>query len=403
MPSSDNKKIEAAERRLNEIPISKINKKLILSFKDQLAAEDLSIGRQAKYVYTLGKVARMMDLTNFRKANKKDIVKLVGKINSNKEFKDWTKYNYLVIIRRFYKWLRQGDDYPKEVKWIKPRIKQHKKTMPKQLLTIEDIKKMANTTDNLRDRCFILLLYETGARISELLNVKLSDVENDKFGARIGLQGKTGYRKIRVISAAPSINNWLSQHPNKKNNSLLFCGIGHYKKGLPLEYATFRKVLRKTASKAGINKPVNPHHFRHSRATQLAKKLTEAQLCKYMGWKIGSKEAATYVHLSGADIDDKILSLHGLKEEDREEDHMKPIICPRCETKNDPAAKFCYQCSLGLDEKSMIEYDEQKEIATQTGFATQEMLQDKEFREFYNEMLAQTYHKYKQMKEKEKN
>ncbi len=402
MTSIKYQNIEAAENRLNELPISAINKKLVLGFKDQLAAEDLSIGRQAKYIYTLGRIAQMMELTNFRKANKKDIVKLVGKINSNKNFKDWTKYNYLVIIRRFYQWLRQSDEYPKEVKWIKPRIKQHKKTMPKQLLTIADIKKMANATDNLRDRCFSLLLYETGARISELLSVKIKDVENDKFGARIGLQGKTGYRKIRVISAAPSINNWLTQHPNKDDNSLLFCGIGNYKKGLKLEYQTFRKVLRKTAEKAGIRKPVNPHHFRHSRATDLAKKLTEAQLCKYMGWKIGSKEAATYVHLSGADIDDKMLELHGLKEETKTEDKMKPIVCPRCKSNNDPAREVCYQCNLGLDEKSIMEYDEQKEQATQTGFATQEMLQDKEFREFYNEMLAQTYHKYKQMKGKNK-
>ena len=75
-------------------------------------------------------------------------------------------------------------------------------------------------------------------------------------------------------------------------------------------------MLKSVAQNAGIDKPINPHHFRHSRATDLAKKLTEAQLCQYMGWIQSSKEAATYVHLSGRDMDKAILTLHGLAEEE---------------------------------------------------------------------------------------
>jgi len=389
MASTDYKNVEAAEHRLNEIDISPIDKKLILAFKDQLAAEDLTLGRQAKYIYTLGRISMMMEVSNFKKANKQDIVKLVAKINNNQNFKDWTKYNYLVIIRRFYKWLRQSEDYPKEVKWIHPRIKQHKKTMPKELLTMDDIKAMANATNNLRDRCFILVLYETGARIGEIFDLKIKDVEFDKYGAKLNLVGKTGPRKIRVISSAPAISNWINQHPDNNNGNLLFCGIGNYKKGNRLEYQSFRKVLRKTAKKVGISKPVNPHHFRHSRATELAKKLTEAQLCQYMGWKIGSKEAATYVHLSGRDIDDKILAIHGLKEEEETEEQMKPIICPRCNTTNDFASKFCMQCSLGLDEKSMLEYDQQKAEATDIGMILKKAKDNDSIKEMLRPLLIE--------------
>jgi len=387
MVSTDYKNIESAENRLNELDINAVDKKLILKFKDQLAAEDLSLGRQVKYIYTLGRIALMMDGMNFRKANKQDIIKLVGKINSNPDFKDWTKYNYLVIIRRFYKWLRQTEDYPKEVKWIHPRIKQHKKTMPKELLTFDDVKKMANATNNLRDRAFILVLYETGARIGEIFGLKISDVEFDTYGAKLNLLGKTGPRKIRIISSAPAVSNWKDQHPDNKNGSLLFVGIGNYRKGHRLEYQSFRKVLRVTAKKIGLEKPVNPHHFRHSRATELAKKLTEAQLCQYMGWKIGSKEAATYVHLSGRDIDDKILALHGLKEEEKTEEQMKPIKCPRCKTVNDYAAKFCNNCSLGLDEKSIMEYDKQKEEAIDLGMILSKAKDKDEIEEILKPMI----------------
>ena len=88
-----------------------------------------------------------------------------------------------------------------------------------------------------------------------------------------------------------------------------------------------------------------------------------------MGWVIGSREAATYVHLSGRDTDDKIKELYGLKtEENKEIVNFKPIDCPRCHIINDAASKFCNGCGLGLDEKSIIEYDKQKEKAIEIGF-----------------------------------
>jgi hypothetical protein len=114
--------------------------------------------------------------------------------------------------------------------------------------------------------------------------------------------------------------------------------------------------------KTGIKKPVNPHHFRHSRATELAKSFTEAQLCEYFGWMQGSKEAATYVHLSGRDMDDATLKYYGIKnEEETPQSKFKPIDCPRCNTKNSPDSKFCSSCSLGLDLKTVMDYETAKD------------------------------------------
>ncbi|KXA90543.1 hypothetical protein AKJ40_01415 [candidate division MSBL1 archaeon SCGC-AAA259M10] len=47
-------------------------------------------------------------------------------------------------------------------------------------------------------------------------------------------------------------------------------------------------MLNRVAEKADIDKPVNPHHFRHSRATFLANRLTESQMCEWFGWVQGS-------------------------------------------------------------------------------------------------------------------
>ena len=116
----------------------------------------------------------------------------------------------------------------------------------------------------------------------------------------------------------------------------------------------------------------------------------------YMGWVQGSREAATYVHLSGRDMDRAILALHGLADEEREEDKFKVIECSRCGITNDPGAKFCKGCSLGLDEKSIMEYDQQKEMATKLGFDVQGMLQDHDFMMKIMNVMAKEWEKRQQ-------
>jgi site-specific recombinase XerD len=68
----------------------------------------------------------------------------------------------------------------------------------------------------------------------------------------------------------------------------------------------------KLAKMAKIGKNVYPHLFRHSRATHLADKLTEAQMKIYFGWSGRSDVPSVYVHLSGRDVEEAILKLHGV-------------------------------------------------------------------------------------------
>lgn len=357
--------------------ISETNKKTITKFIEQLVAENLTKDRQAKYIYTLINISRRIDNKDFFKVNKDDVVNLISEINRT-NFSEWTKRDYRIVIKRIMKYVReqqgktfQNKQYPPEVSWLNVSMKKARIEYPKELLTIDDVKSLSEGTFNLRDKAFILFLYESGARIGEVLNIKLKDIESDEYGLKIGLMGKTGSRKIRIIASAPAISLWIKNHPkNDDKESWLFCGINHSTIGGQGEYRYFNKLLVEAAKRVSLKKPINPHHFRHSRATELAKKLTEAQLCKYMGWEIGSHEAATYVTLSGRDTDDAILSLHGLKKLDDEKDTFTPIICPRCGIKNDPGAKFCNGCSLGIDEKSIMEYDHQQEINAALGNTT---------------------------------
>lgn len=110
-------------------------------------------------------------------------------------------------------------------------------------------------------------------------------------------------------------------------------------------------ICKKLQEKAGIDKRVHPHAFRHARATERANYLTEAQMNVRFGWTPGSGMSRIYVHLSGKDLDQTELRLAGLlKEDDIPKRALTPEHCPRCRTPCAQDALYCYKCSAALTE-----------------------------------------------------
>ena len=188
------------------------------------------------------------------------------------------------------------------------------------------------------------------------------------------MKGKTGTRRIRLVASVPSLSAWLDVHPYRDDKEgWLWLGQSTLNRNERLSYAGLKKMLRELASKAKIQKPVNPHNFRHSRATELAKSLTEAQLCMIMGWVQGSKQAATYVHLSQRDTDKAILKLHGLLEMEEEEPGLMAVKCPRCKQHNNPGARFCRTCGMALDSQAALDAEDKDK---QIGISVMEALRN---------------------------
>ena len=380
------RRLETASKHLeNAEDISKKNKKLIMEFVREISAQGIKRTRQVKYIYYLMRIARTLG-KDLNEADRDDIIKVINDLENghslwikrkDKPLSEWAKHDFRVTLKRFYRWLRlhEGQDlglgeYPKEVNWFAVSMKRERKILPRQMLDEKDMERLIEKTENSRDRCFVYMLYESGCRIGELLGIKLKDIERDQNGYKITVQGKTGERVVRIIDATVTLDNWLKEHPGDKNKeSYHFCGLNGPGRGQEVGDNYFRKLLRKLGAKAEIKKPLNPHHFRHSAATRYANTLTEAQLCGYMGWVQGSQEARTYVHLSGRDIDDAILKMHGKKKEDIKKIDIKkkePKVCPRCKTVNDHLANMCQVCGLGLDKKTVMDYDNMQTDTMQT-------------------------------------
>jgi len=350
------KRIESLLKRIKNSGIPEGSKKNILDFYRECILRGYSKARTTKYLDTLERTARILGKP-FEEATREDIEDLIAEIE-RRNYSDWTKHDYKVILRIFYRWLRKCE-YPEEVSWIRIKVKSTPK-LPEELLTVEEINKLVNAAEHVRDKAFILTLYESGCRIGELLALQIKHVNFDEFGAVLLVNGKTGQRRVRVIASAPKLQQWIENHPLKDDpNAPLWVTIGTNSRHKIWNYGTAKEVLKKIARKAGIKKRAYPHLFRHSRATHLANYLTEAQMKQYFGWVQASKMASVYVHLSGRDVDKALLRLNGIEvEEDREELKFKPKICPRCKASNSPDAKFCSKCGFCLDERTAVQIEE---------------------------------------------
>ncbi|MBI4918919.1 tyrosine-type recombinase/integrase [archaeon] len=357
--------------------LSKRNKELIKEFEKHLLVLGLSKSRIYKYLYMLKLLGRQFK-KDFDKLNKEDIVSFVAELNS-KNLSEWTKSTYKIILKRFMKWAKGYEDkkeYPPEVNWIPIKISKSNIKLPNEgdLLKEEDIKTMIERNSNIRDKALISVLWESGARIGEIGTIQIKDIVFDNYGAQVNIMGKTGARKIRLISSIPYLAQWLSIHPNKNNrDSYVWVTKGINSK--IISYGFIRKILTNSARISEINKRINPHSFRHSRATFLANHMTEFQMNQYFGWVQGSNMPSTYVHLSGKNTEDVLLKLNGIMPKiEVKPSILQPKNCSRCNMMNAQDNKFCSKCGGVLDIETAIEVEKEQQAYEQTRGTTDKMM-----------------------------
>ncbi|MBW2965282.1 hypothetical protein KY363_07535 [Candidatus Woesearchaeota archaeon] len=164
---------EAAIRHVGKAGISGRNQQLVLDFVDSLVLEGLSRSRLAKYMGTMVQVAKRIG-RDLDVASESDVKKFVGQVQMS-TYSPWTKHDYKVVIRRFYKWLLKtpGKEYPAIVSWISIRISRAEMPLPSdgELLKPDEVTKLIDAADHPRDKAFISVLWESGARVSEVGNL----------------------------------------------------------------------------------------------------------------------------------------------------------------------------------------------------------------------------------------
>lgn len=166
-----------------------------------------------------------------------------------------------------------------------------KHTLPK-YLSSEEIKLMIDTLKNLKHRCIVKLLYGCGLRLSELLNLKITDI--DSGNNIIHIRNSKG-NKDRVIMLSPILLKELREYylVFKPNHYLLEGQAG----GI-YSAKSVQNIVREAARKAGIKKTVTPHMLRHSFATHLLENGTDIRFIQELLGHKSIKTTEVYTHIT---------------------------------------------------------------------------------------------------------
>lgn len=390
--------LEEAKELINGINTIDANKEALLDLTYYLTSK-IQRSSIMRHIECVNMFLAYLDTPNkeFKDITRKEMQIAVAGLMTDTRFSEDKKRRILLSLKVLYKHLL-GEDfyYPPQVAFIKTTMKTNKAKLPEDLLTEDHIKKMLNAAISLRDKAIIALLWDTGIRIGELVNIKIRDVGLEGEVAHIQVYGKTGARKVPIVFSVPYLSAYLQLRENAKPEDALFVSEGTWK------YAQRRaasggiaKVLRVTAQRAGINKRIYPHLFRHSRATNLANRLTEPQMRQFFGWTKGSGMTSVYVHLSGRDLDDSFLRAIGKKPPEKIFVQQTERPCTRCKKINPGTNIHCSQCGAALEIVEAIKYNtrfnENKQLALE---ALRGSIGDKEF----FEKLVHTYYLTKQGK-----
>jgi site-specific recombinase XerD len=227
MPSQD---FEAkVERIMGEIrdseAIHPANAAQIEEWRRDMVLDGLSPATQQKNLSYIKVVARELGDRPFEELEQDDLKELVADLH-DQDLSQATVQTYKKIIRQFWSWLVDEEsyetDYPPVVDWLTIKTRQRNSTLPTELLTKEEIEAQIGAANNPRDKALIAFLYETGARIGEILDLEVGAIEDQNKGRKVVIDGKTGARRLPLIYCVLRLNKWLNQHPDPTKDAPLW-------------------------------------------------------------------------------------------------------------------------------------------------------------------------------------
>lgn len=332
--------------RLRRSELSDADKASIQAYIDYKTAQGVGLGRQSYLLSVLRRIA--LEYSPLSEIESTRVVSVFASIERS-PYSERTKYGFKVALRGYLRW--------SGVKSGIPHIRGQRNRLPDAVITRKDVEQMMAVA-SVRDRAILAVLYESGMRVGELLDMRYQDIKFDDLGAQLKVSGKTGWRVCRIVWSVPYLAMYIDM---TACSSLDY--VWRKQNGELLDYFALNKQLRTIAARAGITKRVNPHNFRHSAATNLASKLTESQMSKYLGWVQGSNMPAIYVHMSGRDLDDAILKMYHLAP-DVDSNELVVVRCIHCGTVNPIHFRVCHNCWLPLSVEGALH--EERELGAKS-------------------------------------
>jgi integrase/recombinase XerD len=353
--------------------VNRENRKIVLEFDNLNQINDLSISTRALYLVLLKHLLVFSEdrKISFNDITGEDLREFVGMIRDKKiktqhnmgfdstpksdKLSQGSINTYIQLLKRFFKYLHNtGKDSPEVLRkaGLRSRHEEFKLTSA-DLPTEEEIQAMIDATPNPLYKAIIAVAYDSGMRISDILDIKIRDLIITYNEVRIRFY----IRKLKkpllygMGSSVGYLMNWYNCHPTKEPNDPLFCTTATNCRGKRMGYNNIYGVIKKLSKKAGITKKVSCHTFRHCATARDKPNFSDEELRVLRGWSRTSIMPLRYAPISNDEVFRKKQILEGKINPEPKKKVIDARNCPRCKNTVTQNAKYCGICGQLLGNK----------------------------------------------------
>lgn len=203
--------------------------------------------------------------------------------NLTGSMKEISLNSVLSYLKSFFKWLETEEIIPRD-----PTRKLNPIKTPKRMrnaLTYEELEKIRIACISKRERALLEVFYSTGCRISEVINMNISEIKPD---GSINVIGKGNKERIAYINPKAKVH--LDEYLNTRIDSCEALFVGERKPYKRACVRNIQKTFNRLGERAGLNKRIHPHLIRHTMATQGLKSGANITVIQHL---LGHEDPAT--------------------------------------------------------------------------------------------------------------
>ena len=183
------------------------------------------------------------------------------------------------------------------------------------VLSRQEVQRLFAVMENIKHRALFMVAYDAGLRLSEVLNLRIEDIDSQRMVIRI-CQGKG--KKDRYGRLSKGLLELLREYWRVcRPESFLFPGASLHKR---YDVSTPGQILKKLCRKAGISKCVSMHTLRHSFATHLLEAGTNLRVIQQLLGHSNIQTTCLYTHISIEELREAPSPMELLQDPEVEED-----------------------------------------------------------------------------------
>ncbi|MES2647406.1 MAG: tyrosine-type recombinase/integrase [Bacteroidota bacterium] len=268
--------------------ISLVNKTAWQDLRNYIIAEALSVNTIRNYLTDFGLYLRFLGNRGAAGLGRLEVIEYMVYCMEKGGLSNSTANCRLNAIKKYY----EGVLKQRSIYWEIPRA-QKKLQLPKVLDEVE-IRRMFASVTNLKHKAILFMAYSAGLRVSDTVNIKISDIDSLRKQIRVADSkgGKDRYVQLGVLTL--DILRYYLKHCKPRPLVYLFEGTNA---GQAYSSRSAQAIFNRARITAGINKEVSFHCLRHSFATHLLEKGIDIKYIKDLLGHFSIKTTEIYLHV----------------------------------------------------------------------------------------------------------